>query len=384
MQEEQYLKSINRKFSRMLDSKTQSYKFYWLEAILELSMKNDDDIFFDDIINEMICEAWYTVTEYHLKLGPTINGKCENYLEHAIKTLYSNTRISENPKKEEIITVIKTNENLVKDDKKGLLVYVPHKILHPFVENDNEGRTYLNKDQRTKLFEYLIANKARLNPFYTVEGDGGKKRVCIDEKWRRFLSENYSIIKSWIQYRKVIFLQDRNPGVPGIVYKLESEKKDSRRLEHARELWIASVKFMGKPIHDIYLDKDLSLDRFDLDHFIPRSYIANDELWNLTPMDKKLNGSKNNRLPVWEEYFDRFARYHFQLYKSVFLMSDNGNIRELFEKCRKDNVNSIWATETLYINGHSMDSFIDVLSRYLKPIYDSAYIQGFGLWKHNG
>ncbi len=49
------------------------------------------------------------------------------------------------------------------------------------------------------------------------------------------------------------------------------------------------------------------------DHFVPRSYISNDELWNLTSMRKSLNSSKNNKLPAWDEFFALFDRYQFSL-----------------------------------------------------------------------
>ena len=189
------------------------------------------------------------------------------------------------------------------------------------------------------------------------------------------------MIKSWIQYRKVVFLQDRNPGVPGIVYKLEPENDDSRKLKNARALWIASAKVSGRPIMDIYTGEELSSEKFDLDHFVPRSYIANDELWNLTPMNSGLNSSKNNRLPIWDSYFPRFAQYQYFLYDSIFGNTSEDNLlRVLFEKCRRDNVNSIWAAESLYVPGLDNESFINILSHYLKPIYDSANMQGYAIW----
>jgi len=47
---------------------------------------------------EMICEAWHTVTHYHLRLGPTVNGNAENFLEHAINTLnHFSKDLSQNP-----------------------------------------------------------------------------------------------------------------------------------------------------------------------------------------------------------------------------------------------------------------------------------------------
>lgn len=53
------------KFARMFNNKAQSYKFYWFEAILNLSVASEEDLAFEEIIDEMICEAWHTVTHYH-------------------------------------------------------------------------------------------------------------------------------------------------------------------------------------------------------------------------------------------------------------------------------------------------------------------------------
>ena len=91
------------KFSRMFNNTSQSYKFYWFEAILNLSKENVNDITFENIIDEMICEAWYTVTHFHLKLGPNVNGNAENFLEHAINILNEKSKsLSHNPSKEEL------------------------------------------------------------------------------------------------------------------------------------------------------------------------------------------------------------------------------------------------------------------------------------------
>ena len=72
-------------FARMLKDPSQCYKFYWLEAILTLMETTEGDLSFNAVIDEMICAAWYSVVNYHLHLGPTIRGKSENFLEHAIR-----------------------------------------------------------------------------------------------------------------------------------------------------------------------------------------------------------------------------------------------------------------------------------------------------------
>lgn len=108
------------KFARMFNNKAQSYKFYWFEAILNLTKTEDRDLTFEEIIDEMICEAWHTVTHYHLRLGPIVNGNAENFLEHAINTLNSTvTDLSQNPSKEELKAAIKSCD---KELKQGLLI----------------------------------------------------------------------------------------------------------------------------------------------------------------------------------------------------------------------------------------------------------------------
>lgn len=373
------------KFARMLDNKSQSYKFYWLEAILLLMIETEGDLSFDQIINEMICDAWHTVTHYHLRLGPTVNGNSENFLEHAINILNENSRneLPQNPSREELLFAISKNEDKLKNDKYRLTDYVPYKILYPFL--DDEGLTYLRKDQRGRLIAYMQHFTDEDNLFYKIiDGVGLNKKVRINEYWRRLIFDNYPVITSWIKYNKVQFLQDRNPGVPGIIYKISPESDDVRRLANARDLWKTTVHITGRSIRDIYTGEELSIERYDLDHFVPRSYIANDELWNLTPMSKNLNSSKNNKLPSWDKYFKAFAENQYYLYHLIFCennVSGNSILQKKFEKCRSHNLNSIWASESLYIKGNNKEQFINILDHNLKPVYDAAKLQGYNLWR---
>ena len=57
-------------------------------------------------------------------------------------------------------------------------------------------------------------------------------------------------------------------------------------------------------------------------------------------------------------------------------------VRRQFEKCRRDNLNAIWATETLYVEGNSEGQFKNILEHNLKPLYESAKLQGYELWKN--
>ena len=365
------------RFARMLDDPTQCYKFYWLGAIINLMTKSAEDLSFDQIINEMICDAWYSVTKYHLHLGPTIKGKSENFLEHAINILEEKYDVSPSATRTDILEIINNNEPLIKKDKMSLTNYVPYRLLSSFFDDINGGDKIWNQHKRLIAYIEALNNNSPL-PYTIIYGRGLEKRIRLNKHWRQLILDNYAVIVSWIQLKKVRFLQDRNPGVPGIIYKLSPENESTRKLNNARSLWKCAAKTGAVSMRDIYTCDPISITRFDLDHFVPWSYVANDELWNLIPMERRLNSSKSNKLPEWDKYFPKLALMQYSLYKAVFAYPV---IRTHFEKCRRDNLNAIWASETLYVEGNSQKQFTSILEHNLKPIYDSAHLQGYSFWK---
>lgn len=374
-----------KKFERLLSNNAQGYKFYWLEAIMRLLSNSQGDIMFEDIIDEMIWEAWRTVTHFHLRLGPTVNGNAENYLEHAIRTLNecAKKELSKKaPSHDRLISIIKKYDTQLLDDKSHLTDYVPYRLIKPFV--DKEGKEYVDRKNYGRFIAYLNRDTRNNDEFFydIIDAESDlKKKIRINGCWRHFMVDNYSIIMGWIQYNKAKYIQDRNPGVPGIMYKISPESDDVRRLECARELWKMTVDITGKPLYEIYTGKELEIDKFELDHFVPRSYISNDELWNLIPLSKMLNSSKNNKLPPWR-FFKHFANYQYYLYSLIF----NNDVcaerlMEQYKKCERYNVNAIWAMEKLYIAGNTKPQFFNTLEENLKLVYSSAKLQEYELWE---
>lgn len=363
-----------KKFSSVLDSPSQCYKFYWLEGILQLIRDTGNTVFrFEDIIDRMIANAWYTVTMYHLHLGP---GRADNAhsdnVEAAVITLKKAApSLSETARTEEIIEAIHVHDRALYFSKNELTKNVPYRLLSPFIKLKNKDWYNIN----TVIDAIEKVNQQIALPYVIVRNDKKalNNTIIIDPTWAKWFLLEYPIIIDWINYNKVIFLQGRNPEVPGIIYKLEPP--GVRNLTDVKKLWKALLE--EEVVIDIYTGKPLNEENYDIDHFVPWSYVAMDEIWDLIPAEKSFNSSKNNRLPDWNAYSRDYLDSQFLLYRYIF---SNDHMQELFRKCQRHNLNSRWAIDQLYIPGHDEQKFKSVLEPNLRRVYDSASIQGFSTW----
>lgn len=86
--------------SRLYDNTSNCYKFFWFLAILRKIEPGKTRFSFDELINEMIADAWYMVTEYNLRLGPI--GVTDN-LEEVVKYIYNTSGIRSSENREKLI-----------------------------------------------------------------------------------------------------------------------------------------------------------------------------------------------------------------------------------------------------------------------------------------
>ena len=90
-------------FSQMMKDPSYCYKFYWLEAIVHLMTENVYQTTFDEIIDEMISNAWYSVREFHIHLsGIQSDGMVRDGLERAVNLLSEYSSLPANASKVEI------------------------------------------------------------------------------------------------------------------------------------------------------------------------------------------------------------------------------------------------------------------------------------------
>ncbi len=363
----------------MLDDPSQSYKFYWLDAIVTLvGEKKKQEISFNEIFDWMIAGAWFSVTEYHLHLGSKRMGDDVDALEQAVNALAAKVDVNSTESMENVVAACREKADVLAPYKATLSLNVPYRALSFFIKPEL-AREGIDWGQTGRIIAYLEGLSSTKSIPYTVSKQRNGRKVeyyvRVDDEWASFVAENYIQIKGWIKSEKAKYLQGKNIGVPGIINKLEPDDPGAARLDKARDLWAAVMEI--NPLQDMYLDTALTIEISDIDHFIPRRFIANDELWNLSPMNNSLNRSKNKRLPIWEKYFPMFADRQYTLYQCV---EQYPKIKELFRKCYKDNICTLWAAEQLYIPGNSEGEFKSILEKNMHPVYDAAKLQGFSAW----
>ena len=118
-------------------------------------------------------------------------------------------------------------------------------------------------------------------------------------------------------------------------------------------------------------------DSISIDHFVPWSYVAHDELWNLSPTTRSINSSKSNYLPDWDTYFPKLAGQEFFSYK---MMWKYDTVRDAFEKSAREHLNSDDIRQRIYRQGLSCVEFSKALAEVIQPVYQSAKNCGFKNW----
>ena len=365
-------------FSKMMSSPSYCYKFYWLEAIVQLISANRTEVTYDEIINKMIANAWFPVQEYHIHLsGIYGEGDVKDNLEKAVSRLYELTQSPSNANEIQIMNKLAefSDDKELHSYKTELTKNVPYKALSGFANKGTEKINLESSAGRMIAYYNKLSGSELLLPYTFGDDKSLKKVVKFNDGWIQMIQDNMVSILGWIKYEKVKWLQNNNPEVPGIVYKLAQDDEKARKLDNVRKLWDAILEI--RPVKNVFMDGDINRESYAVDHFIPGNFVMNDELWNLMPMDPIQNMKKNKKLPVWENYFGQFANNQFMMYEMIF---EKPELLKLYKQCYKDNLHSIWAIQELYRKGNSADEFRNILDKNMHPVYDSARRQGYDIW----
>lgn len=348
---------------RLFDNMSECYKLFWFQAIVEKVYVGKTRLTYDELIDSMIADAWYMVTEYRLNLGPADN------LEDLVHYAQGLFGLKSSEKKNTVLSAVRNNDDRELQRRKQILTYnVPYRLQAPFM-SDLKGKAWAGA--KTDLAERINSHAGLLYSFETISGL--QSTIVVDDSWNEYIRSNYEIIMGWIQYNLIQYLQRRNPSVPGIPNKLAPPQE--RNLEKVKKYWKAVLSV--NPMRDIYGDVPLDTSSISIDHFIPWSYVAHDELWNLHPTTKSINSSKSNNLPDWDKYFSRLCKIEYSAYETMWQYEI---VHQAFDRCAKEHINSMDIMHKLYRQGLSQETFSSALEEIIRPVYNAATNLGFSRW----
>jgi len=346
-------------------STSASYKFFWFKAVFERAAAGESTLRYLDLVHDMITEAWYMVTEYHLSLGMS------DQLQNLIGLLQERSALKPSEKKQKIRDYLETcTDPDVLRQKENLLNMVPYRLQSPFLPQPGRAKVY----EGTPRAQIIRLNAYRNLMYYYSDFRRLDTTITLEPDWLQYFRKNQEIIRGWLSYSLIQYLQARNPNVPGISDKLEPPQ--ARDLTHVKAYW--KLLLSVHPVREIYTGQLLDGSAFSIDHFVPWSYVAHDELWNLNPTTRSINSSKSNDLPEWERYFPLLQQQEYELYQEIW---KHDKIHTAFERCAAKNLNDDRVRQRLYRAGQSEAEFCGQLEEVVSPVYRSAKNCGFREWR---
>lgn len=239
---------------------------------------NSQKITYRELSSMMLAYAWYPKTYFRLSFGK--QDQVGKYLER-MDLPRKLTPIGA------IYNKILSDENLSLDP---LLRHVPQRLIREFFLNELAG-------EKDSLVDSMIINLSseRFNksspPLYKI--DQKNQTIELSYEWLSYLKNNFSPILGWSLWNWATYLQKHNPNSPAIISKL-TPPKVRESLTKQKLMWDSLI--CSSTIRCIYTNEKINKN-YHLDHFLPWSFVAHNQPWNLVPTSPEVNISKSDSIP---------------------------------------------------------------------------------------
>ncbi|WP_088893784.1 HNH endonuclease domain-containing protein [Leptolyngbya ohadii] len=361
--------------ARLFADTTNSYKYIFFISILDiLKRRNFDvsqDVSLDEIIVEMLANAWYPHTYFKLSFG-TRDKIAESLDLLNLKVEEPVLKFTDTDKK--LLRSTIEGQNLKKISQR-LKRYVPFRLIVPFLESELQG---IEKKSQGNNLDIRVPKVAEtyfgdLKPLYRFNSDSYSScnAIILHPSWANYLEKHYSIVRGWASWEWLSYMQKRNPNTPGIIHKLFAPNK-RESLSKQTTYWRRVLE--NTDFYCIYSNQKIEPDKFSLDHYLPWSFVAHDQLWNLVPTTPEVNSSKSNDLPP-STFFDKFVS------------AQHLSLRISHEKMAKAEWRKTTETYIDALRIPDQDALLDIdtlRSSYdtvINPLLSIATNQGFKLWQ---
>lgn len=240
-----------------------SYKFGFLKAIIDNLYNVDENLklTFDQLFSKFAEIYWNLILKYNLKQKAPTNDNKKSFIE-------------------QILLGVK--------DKYGMVEIIPYESLSNQMMVDISHQVKVKC--KTCVVGALFEDTKHL--FYSFSKKG--EWIRINPLMYEFICKHKVVIEKLNYYEWARFLEKVNDdkAADHILTKIDKSSKRNN-LSYYRQ--ILFDEFENKRC--FYCGKMLNPKKIDVDHFIPWSFIKNDNLWNLVLACPTCNRSKNDKLP---------------------------------------------------------------------------------------
>jgi len=269
-----------------------TYKFYWFLSIIQELETGKVNINKKTLFARMLSNSWYTANYFNLSYGKS------DILKNQIFTVSVVENIPIHFNRDTVFRSLNSSKN---EKTIKILNHFDSQVPHWFLSPWFAGIKGTDSEKRKKIYELNTEEKRKC--LYFLD----KENIVINPIWVDYLLQNAKFLKSFCYWSLTLFFQKHNPNIPDIANKIIKDAQRPKLDKQRKEFWnLVFNNLPGNEIKCIYTNEMITMDNYAVEHFVPHSFVAHDLIWNLIPANPKFNSSKNNRLPQFDKFFDRF------------------------------------------------------------------------------
>ncbi len=265
--------NLKRMFVSVLahGSKANTYKFALARAILDYCRDSTGyTIPYEYLADKFLKYYWHQECKLHIKQDHKINSN--PHVISIIRKIFGNNTPG--------------SYDLLADDD---IILARRQILSKvFGHARSKTSLVVPKFQKIRTGRYSAENKI----FYDYDDDA--KVIKLDPAAYEFFRKNHSVLSRVVLVEWAKFLEKINDSLPRLIAKIESDDN------YRGDLTVYRKMYREHTDHCFYCCTRLERGFIEVDHFIPWSYIFEDEPWNLVLACRECNSKKSNSLAQHE------------------------------------------------------------------------------------
>ena len=211
--------------SRLFKATTTSYKYLYFLSLLDILERRRFEVLspisFEEIIVEMLANAWYPHTYFKLSFGTQdkITQKLDSLQLEISEPILNFTDID----KKLLRRIISSQP--ISDTISYFKKYVPFRLICPFLEEELKAEE-ISRGRGNDLDRAMprIANKyfESCKPLYKFNSTEQNQcqSILFHSEWAEYIEQNYLFLREWASWQWLKYMQSKNINISNIVNKL--------------------------------------------------------------------------------------------------------------------------------------------------------------------